>query len=251
VKKIIVGRGTWYKKVAKILGPDWTTTPSVQECRSAPVVVNFGMVGKKWASFLMDVVPLLPQDCKAINFNIEPNKYKVCKMVEDHIAVPPTMLDNDVDEFNKYIIKPFYSIGGKGICVWDGSEIAEDEHKYLQLRVLNRKYELRVHAFDWIPPSEYPVFKRTHPMGEQQLTWNHKQGGVFSSLKEPSVGVFKRAQLAAHKALKILGQNFGAVDFIVSSNDDPLVPWFIEVNSSPGMKIPGVRQAYVSAFNGL
>ena len=254
---LLVGRGTWYKKVAKTLGPNYTITPTMANVSKINVVINFGLVGERWNKFLTETVPFLNTDVKKINWHLEPDKFKAVTKIALHsnVLTPDCRKNSNtptygsLEEYNQWLIKPYYSIGGKGIKLWDGDELKHNE--YLQKRIRNRAYELRVHAFKWVPMENWLVFKRTHPAGEAQLTWNFKQGGSFSSVSDSNGGIFKRAKQASLKVLECLNQDFGAVDFICSKDDDPLIPWFIEINSSPGMKIPGVKQAYVSAFNSL
>ena len=254
---LLVGRGTWYKKVAKTLGTNWTTSCTADSLQDCKVVVNFGLVGDKWENFKFGTESFLKPSCKKINWNLEPNKFKAAFICgKNDIQSPKIYPYNsspvnffDDEHYGEWIVKPKYSIGGKGIVEWEGQNLTKGQ--YFQRRIKNRAYELRVHAFKWVSPDKWLVFKRTHPAGEAQLTWNFKQGGSFSTIENGNVGIFKRAKEASLKVLECLNQDFGAVDFICSKDDDPLIPWFIEINSSPGMKIPGVKQAYVSAFNSL
>ena len=254
---LLVGRGTWYKKVAKTLGENWTTSMNLNEMKVASAIVNFGLVGEKWDNFKYGHEHLINPECKKINWHLEPNKFKAASICHsNHISVPFMHSASNVNvapstfALHTWVVKPKYSIGGKGIRLFD-SPIPIKSTEYLQQRIKNRAYELRVHAFKWVPMEEWLVFKRTHPAGEAQLTWNFKQGGSFSTVENGNVSIFKRAKEASSRVLECLNQDFGAVDFICSKDDDPLIPWFIEINSSPGMKISGVKQAYVSAFNSL
>ena len=96
--------------------------------------------------------------------------------------------------------------------------------------VKSRKYELRVHAFSWIPKSEWAVHKRIGP--SDQIAWNFHKGGHFQSIKSAnSFGVFTEAKDISEKILEILKMSFGAVDLIV---DNDMKIYFIEINASPG-----------------
>lgn len=256
--KLIIGRGTWYKKVAQMFGDGWTIQRSLAP--QASVIVNFGLVGQRFQDKFGAYLPYVKQETKLINFNLPVNKYKACLTLRDHIPVPQVIRNleevNAISEHSiddvSYLIKPVFSIGGKNITLLSSGVQLVPPGFYVQKKINNRRYELRVHCFDWISPDKWLVYKRTHPEGEAALTWNHKTGGIFSQVTDESnAGLFKRAKQSASLALEKLGVNFGAVDFIVSNDDDPLIPWFVEINFSPGMKIPNVKEAYTEAFNQL
>jgi hypothetical protein len=181
-----------------------------------------------------------------VNRHVGFSKYHVCKKAsDDGVKVPESKLSLDKDDDPKeWINKLTNSIGGKGI------EIAENKHvvsgAYYQKFINNRLYELRVHAFSWIPKEEWCIQKRVGD--EKVIAWNYKNGGHFITVNEPrSYDIFKRAADVSEKILGLLGMSFGAVDFLVTKK---FTLYFIEINSAPGFSnLSG--PIYINAFNRL
>src|SRR5574343_44809 len=245
---LILGRGTWYKKVAQLMGDNWTIKTNHPEYKT---VVNWGLTKSRLEQKINDSDLYYPiEHSSHVNFHLINNKYDVCMLMKEHIFVPHTTKNKEeLNQNAQYLVKPIYSIGGKNIRLLRPSESLEN-NRYYQQKIQNRRYELRIHAYSWISPEKWLVYKRTHPEGEAALTWNHKTGGTFSRVDERT-GAFSRSLASAKCVLDVLGVQFGAIDFVVSNDDSPLIPWFLEINFSPGMRIPTVRQAYQDAFNQL
>jgi glutathione synthase/RimK-type ligase-like ATP-grasp enzyme len=110
----------------------------------------------------------------------------------------------------------------------------------------DRRFELRVHAFSWIPQEQWRINKRHGPAN--QIAWNFAQGGHFSNVRSPNgYKVFREAKEIAAKILEIRSMEFGGVDLIV---DNKMRVYFIEVNASPGFEDLN-RQIYIDAFSKL
>jgi len=191
-------------------------------------IVNYGVSGERLNLFFRKYpsairVPML-------NGRVGRSKYSSVKDVENKgVVVPETRLSlPETVKLSDWIEKRVHSSQGNGIIAARGrGRIAG---KYYQKMVKNRKYELRVHAFSWVPKKDWAVHKRVGPA--DQIAWNFHQGGHFQSVQSPnSHKIFTDAKDIAEKILKIMGMSFGAVDLIV---DNSMKIYFIEINSSPG-----------------
>jgi glutathione synthase/RimK-type ligase-like ATP-grasp enzyme len=110
----------------------------------------------------------------------------------------------------------------------------------------DRRFELRVHSFLWIPQDEWRLHKRLGPA--DQIAWNFHQGGHFQTVRHPDkYKVFTEAREIARKILEMRKMAFGAVDLIVDNN---MEVYFIEVNASPGFTELS-QGIYVDAINRL
>jgi hypothetical protein len=148
-------------------------------------------------------------------------------------------------ERRDWIVKPYYSGQGKGIYVWDGNPIPGTH--YIQKRIRNRRYEVRVSPMTWLPEEEWAVWKKVKEEGErdENVTWNHDTGGRFITVKTPSAyRIFRECRTYARTVLSALGLHFGGVDFIVG-NDGSI--HFIEINTRPGFT-DLAETYYVDAF---
>jgi len=208
------------------------------------VIVNYGLAGAKLDSFFKKFpsarrVPML-------NRSIGYSKLTVCHRAEKKdIPVPESRqrLEHG-SKRDEWIEKRTNSIGGKGICIARGT--GSIGGKYYQKFIKNRRYELRVHAFAWIPKSEWRVQKRLGSADE--IAWNYKNGGHFVTVKNPGASkTFVQSQEISEKVLDMLGMSFGAVDFLVDTNYNL---YFIEINSAPGFSELS-KPIYVDAFTRL
>ena len=151
-----------------------------------------------------------------------------------------------------WIVKPYYSLGGRGIVPYTGQHT--QNNVYFQERIMNRRYEMRVHAFKWTDPNTWIFQKRVHPDGDEQLTWNHHTGGHFVTINEPTDPLHDRLRVDVAKLMDIFGYQFGACDFIVTNAGErgaQLPHYFLEWNLSPGWTLDTTRDAYISAFQDL
>ncbi len=253
-KKIgFIGRGTFYKEIHKHLKENGVDSLLLNDrprfAHTRGVIVNYGLSGDKLQAWYAEAHGLAPIK----NNRVFGNKLECCRAVKA-AGIPVPDLHHSVNayiNFSDFIVKPLHSFGGRGIVPYTGQRLTAQQ--YLQKRITNRRYELRVHAVKWLPESEWLVAKRTHPDGEAQLTWNHHQGGSFSNIEmnESNTGVFKRAKQYAKKVIDTLGYDFSAVDFIVQnapSGVQELPVWFIEANLSPGFTSDRTREFYFNAF---
>ena len=222
----------------------------------ADLLINYGLAGSRFA----DWQRRNPLGSRKPMFN-KPhgkNKYEIIKYFSDlnydqeydsydghEITTPRTRKRLELRHAPEgWLVKPFYSQGGQGI------EIARDRvapyDKYFQQYIHDRAYELRVHAFKWIPKEEWVVQKRVQGEGDS-VTWNHHTGGTFITVNDTNARVFKRAINMAYSTLFWLKQDFGGVDFIVNRDREIL---FIEINSAVGCH--GLSDPiYVDAFRRL
>lgn len=207
-------------------------------------LVNYGLAGSAMENFLRKLpsAKRLPIINRRVGYS---KLYAVQRAEREEIAVPeskPSLSAKDKKE--EWIEKRTNSIGGKGICV--AKSKSRIDGKYYQRFIANRRYELRVHAFKWLPQDSWAVQKRYGAEGE--IAWNYKNGGHFVTVKNPgSYKIFVEAREVSDKILDILNMSFGAVDFLVTVSHDL---YFIEINSAPGFSDLS-RPIYTSAFSSL
>jgi RimK-like ATP-grasp domain. len=191
-------------------------------------IINYGVSGERLDLFFRKYpsaikVPML-------NGSVGRSKYSSVKDVENKgVVVPETRLSlPETARLSDWIEKRVHSSQGNGIIAARGrGRIAG---KYYQKMVKDRKYELRVHAFSWIPKKDWAVHKRVGP--PDQIAWNFHQGGHFQNVQSSNNHkIFTDAKDISEKILEIMGMSFGAVDLIVDSS---MKIYFIEINSSPG-----------------
>lgn len=206
------------------------------------MLINYGFAGKRKDQILKRKAL---KNVPVINFICGYNKERAIQLVKNEgVKVPETKSSLDKkDKVNDWLIKMHHSIGGRGIKKAK-TKIAPAKH-YFQKFIDNRKYELRVHAFSWIPPEEWAIQKR---VGDKDtIAWNFHNGGRFITVNNKSATIFKETIDVTKKVLSTLKMEFGAVDFIV---DKDLNVYFIEINSQPGLN--GLSDSiYVNAFDKL
>ena len=208
------------------------------------VIVNYGLAGEKLESFLRRHPA--SRNTPVINRFIGAPKYRAVKDAEaTGILVPESKLSlSRTDRLSDWIEKRVHSSQGKGICVARGK--GRLTGKYYQKMISDRRFELRVHAFMWVPPDEWRLHKRRGP--EDQIAWNYHQGGHFQTVRQPNkFKVFLEAKEISKKILEMRNMAFGAVDLIV---DNDMRVYFIEVNASPGFTELS-QGIYIDAMNRL
>ena len=232
------------KKGSKAVTQIVQNTGLTRFSRMADVVVNYGLAGDRLQQFA----------AKHPGINKKPmlNKYNGCgkyKAIQDAevagIAVPVTKLSlSKADNPSEFLTKRNHSQGGVGIKV--ATTRSPLNGCYYQKFASNRKFELRVHGFLWTDQKSWLIQKR---LGDKnQIAWNFQQGGHFQSIRRPNdYKVFTDAKAVTERILKMRHMAFGAVDFIVTLDNQLL---FLEVNSAPGFTDLS-RPAYVEAFSVL
>lgn len=207
-------------------------------------LINYGLPRDRLGGFFKKFPSA--RSIPIVNRSVGYSKYNVCKRAADKsITVPDSKLSLGAnDDKAKWIEKRTNSIGGKGIRLAAGKSSISG--KYYQEFIGKRRYELRVHAFAWMPKEEWRVQKRLGAADE--IAWNYKNGGHFVTVHNPrSYNVFVKAEDISEKVLDMLGMSFGAVDFLVDASYNL---YFIEVNSAPGFSELS-RPIYVDAFTKL
>jgi hypothetical protein len=214
----------------------WKTPPDV--------LINYGLTGRKLDALLRKIPSA--RGIPTINGRVGISKYSAVQAAKK-IGVPVPDSRETLPKsarLGDWIEKRHNSSRGFGIRKARGR--GRMAGKYYQQMIKDRRFELRVHSFLWVPSSEWKLSKRHGPA--DQITWNFHQGGHFSTVRRPNdYPVFLEAKEIATKVLKQRGMGFGAVDLIVDNN---MKVWFIEVNSSPGFTELN-RPVYANAFNKL
>ena len=204
-------------------------------------IVNYGLSRSRLDAFFKKFpsarkIPML-------NKNIGYSKLNVCNRVKKiDIQVPESKLTlSKKDKKADFIEKRINSIGGIGICKARGKKSITG--KYYQEFISKRVYELRVHAFKWIPKKNWSIQKRLGSPDE--IAWNYKNGGHFVTIHNPrAYNIFIEAADISEKVLDLLGMSFGAVDLLVDNKNQI---YFIEINSAPGFSELS-KPIYVNAF---
>ena len=209
------------------------------------LVINYGLVGKRYAAFLKKHPSL--ERKPVLNKYIGKNKFDVIKDVEEAniVAVPKSFKQlPKAARVKDFLVKKYHSQGGVGIAI--ATTRIPPAGKYYQKFISDRKYELRVHGFLWAPTEDWLVQKR---LGSQDaVAWNYHQGGRFQTIKHAqSFRLFTEAVRITESILKLRNMAFGAVDFIVTTDSRLL---FLEVNSAPGFTEVS-QHAYIKNFNRL
>ena len=208
------------------------------------VLINYGLPKDRLMAFFRRFPSA--KRIPVINRSVGYSKFNVCRRAAaGKIPVPETKKTLGLrDKKDNWIEKRTNSIGGKGIRKARGKGALSG--KYYQQFISKRRYELRVHAFLWIPKDQWRVQKR---LGKpEEIAWNYKNGGHFVTVNNPkSYRTFTEAMDIAEKVLKMLGMSFGAVDFLV---DDSYNVYFIEINSAPGFSELS-KPIYIDAFSKL
>jgi hypothetical protein len=204
------------------------TPISLYKGQQADVLVNYGLPARRLESFLRRNPKA--QKIKILNRYTGRSKYlAVLDAQKEGILCPESKLSLDrKDKLGDWIEKRNHSIHGNGIV--KARQKGRIVGKYYQKMVKDRAYEIRVHAFSWLPTSKWKVQKRVGP--SDQIAWNFHQGGHFQSIHNPSgYKTYSEAIDISKKILRIRKMHFGAVDFIV---DTSYRVYFIEINSCPG-----------------
>jgi glutathione synthase/RimK-type ligase-like ATP-grasp enzyme len=208
------------------------------------VIVNYGLAGSKLEGFYNKFPSA--RRVPTINKQIGYSKLTVCERAKKNdIPVPESRRTlSGSKSKGDWIEKRTNSIGGIGICKARGT--GPITGKYYQKFIKDRLYELRVHAFAWIPKDGWRVQKR---LGDKkEIAWNYKNGGHFVTVHNPgSYNTFVQAMDVSEKVLNMLNMSFGAVDFLVDSSYNL---YFIEINSAPGFSELS-KPIYVDAFTRL
>lgn len=220
-------------------------TDAVRYTKNCDLVVNYGLTGERFNSFAAKFPSLLSKPI--INRYVGRNKFDVLKDVQELgiVTIPASYRKLPFGtKKSDFIVKKYHSVAGKGIG-WANSR-GSMVGKYYQRFVSNRKYELRVHGFMWVPKQEWLVQKRLG--SHDEIAWNFHKGGKFQTIRHPdNYRLFREARDIAEKILAMRRMAFGAVDFIVTDTNDLV---FLEINSAPGFTEVS-RPAYVNNFNTL
>lgn len=197
------------------------------------IILNYGTL------FRPEDVARYPQGILMLNRDLVCNKLTQMETMGEELCPESREFINQ-DGADHYIIKPYHSIGGKGIRPAKGNGKRSGE--YFQ-RKFNKVREFRVHCFRWL---DNPVpFVQEKVIGDpDQLCWNKKQGGKFRYVYQEGLSYGKFANdlsmasrnmmtKMAVDALNRLGYDFGGIDFGMDSTGNFKI---FEVNSRMGLR---------------
>lgn len=206
------------------------------------VVINYGLAWNRLIRTMAKYKNL--KTTPIINRVIGLSKLTVIKLAnKGGILVPESkVLLSSTDKIDEWIEKKINSAQGKGIN--KATKRTEILGKYYQKFVKDRVYELRVHAFTWLPKETWKVHRRIGPA--EQIAWNWSRGGHFSSYSG-NTSVANKAREISEQILKLTSIQFGAIDFIVDGKNNL---YFIEINSCPGFTALS-SNIYIRALDAL
>jgi hypothetical protein len=148
---------------------------------------------------------------------------------------PETLEAPRADMSGYWIVKPHYSVGGKGIVDWEGNN---HHGKYLQRKIIKDR-EFRAHGFLWAK-DKVPLIQEKTIGNKNQLCWNMKKGGSFKYVHEPAIGINKldkdtvdRITNLSILALQRLKYDMGGVDLCMDESGELFI---LEVNSYWGQR---------------
>ncbi len=244
-----IGRGTYLNDIARLVGSN--------RISDAHLAINYGYQGDRLRDYRrrypnIDRLPMINRE----QFG---NKYQCVIAARDAgVPIPVSAHAGNLSEVDMdartWIIKPYYSLGGRDIHRYDGHSPVPATHYLQEDLSARRRYEIRVHVFAWMSPESWIFQKRVHDEGEDQLTWNRHTGGRFITINDPSDALFQRVRESCQRLMSVLGYQFGAVDFIICNSGErgvPLPHYFLEWNLAPGFTLDAIRDYYVAAFNAL
>ena len=228
---------------ARIAITKTTGIPLYKKKDGVLAIINYGLAGKALDRFFRKCPSA--KSMPILNRYIGKSKYEVVNDADrKDILVPESRLSlTSKPKLGDWIEKKHHSIGGIGIIKARGRN--RREAKYYQRFIKDRRYELRIHAFKWIDPSEWRVQKRLGKSSE--IAWNYKNGGTFQTVRNTKYNIFKEAIKMSEAILDLRKMAFGAVDFIVDKDGKV---YFIEINSAPGFTELS-QPIYVDAFKAL
>ena len=221
----------------------------------AHAVFNYGLQGQKLEAFMGRRENARLSALPIINHVQYGNKME-CVMAVRNVGMSAPMSwkyrqREDIDT-NNLIVKPYYSLGGKGVRrIKSLDEITEEERRthYIQEEIKNRRYEMRVIGAAWMDPQEWRFMKRVHDGGEEVLAWNNHNGGRFITVNQPHGGVFDRLREDVATMFSLFNYGFGAVDFIIQNNPGGnLKHYFIEWNLAPGWSMEKTEEFMKRCF---
>jgi hypothetical protein len=249
--KVFGRHGSDYMKAIK----GWLGNHKIAECN---IAFNYGLQGQK----LKDYHAKYPQLQRLPIFNHEHigNKYAHVQVART-AGVPVPITCHKPEEYPyaerpdgfRWIAKPYYSLGGRDIDYHDEGNEVPNTH-YVQQKIDNRRYEMRVHAWAWVDPKHWIFQKRVHEDGENVLCWNAHNGGKFITVENPDEPLFERLREDTKKLMKAFGYQFGAADFIVQNPGKKgklLKHYFMEWNLAPGWTLDRTEKVYKENFEAL
>lgn len=212
------------------------------------ILINYGVAGERFRQFISN-----HDELHIINPWVQMNKFQWVNYIDTLNIPTPNSCKNKADipndEIDMWIVKPYYSKGGTNII--PVNDYQNTGTHYFQRMILNRKYELRVTFFEWLPKDKWLIWKKImkEENDSDQIAWNHHQGGTFVWVNHPEkYGVFQRALNYTETLMNNSHLSFGAVDFIV---DEDFNNYFIEVNTLPGFATQDNKDRYVKSFQKL
>jgi hypothetical protein len=209
------------------------------------IVINYGASNTR-----------VPNSVFMLNRNLIMDKYRQMKIMGEDLC--PRSMQNTPHDKENWIIKPYHSIGGKGIRPAKdkvhGVDVARHGEYYQQM--FNKVREFRAHCFLW-EDNPVPFIQEKVIENPNQLTWNKKQGGKFRYVYQEGLDygkfygmdedLIERIRELSVTALKRLGYDFGGLDFGLAGDGTLRI---FEVNSRMGLRERSFF-TYKQVFNNL
>jgi len=236
-KKVTMNGGRSLDKLIRHV----TGIPRYRRGDGSDVVINYGNKTND-----------IPNNVRVINRNLMSNKYQQMKAMGEGLCPQSTRaLPHNAEG---WIVKPSYSIGGKGIYRYK-NDVPLNPGDYFQ-KEFNKVREFRAHCFMW-EDNKVPFIQEKVCKEPDQLTWNKKQGGKFRYVYQENLthgkyigldgGIRERISDMSISALRLIGYDFGGLDFGMDANGELKI---FEVNSRMGLRERSLY-TYIRAFDML
>jgi hypothetical protein len=189
-----------------------------------------------------------------INEHLMSNKFRQCNVLDRLAVYSQFNIPNDANE-EEWIVKPFFSMGGKDIRMHkEGPPI---QHKEYVQKFFNKTREFRAHVFMWLD-NPVPFIQEKVTKEPDKLTWNKKQGGGTRCLYQEGHPRMKWSYTLSDKlreeittlaveACTLIRYDMGGVDLGMDSDGNIKI---FEVNSRMGLREQALY-SYKRAFNAL
>ncbi len=138
--------------------------------------------------------------------------------------------------------------GGEGIVVIRPEDVQVPAAP-LYVEYVKKVTEYRIHVVNGAVIFAQAKKKRAgfEQDADDKLIRNYENGWVFCPVELGEVPA--NAQATAINALAALELDFGAVDLVIGRGDG--IPYFLEVNTAPGIESPTLKEAYKNAFSAM
>lgn len=213
------------------------------------IIINWG------SSQALNVPPSSKILNKPASVALAVDKRKTFAVLEDNeIAIPPyftsiSAAQQHATDYGATMVARSTATGhsGRGITIVRPGETIPS-NTVLTTRYIKKMAEYRFHVVDGAIILEAQKRKRSgfEQQGDQHMIRSYDNGWIFAI--NNIEGITDEYRQQAIKAVKALGLDFGAVDYMVDHSGQGYV---LEVNSAPAIEGESTKAAYKDAFSRL